>query len=58
MDRRADEGGANVIGLTSFVIPVRNEAENIRPMLKALSAAVHNAGGDLRPNQQLQIVPH
>ncbi len=28
-------------GLTSFVIPVRNEAENIRPMLEALSAAVH-----------------
>jgi hypothetical protein len=29
-----------VIGLTSFVIPVRNEAENIRPMLEALSAAI------------------
>lgn len=41
MDRGADEVGANVIGLTSFVIPVRNEAENIRPMLEALSAAVH-----------------
>ena len=30
-----------MIGLTSFVIPVRNEAENIRPMLEALSTAVH-----------------
>jgi dolichol-phosphate mannosyltransferase len=29
-----------VIELTSFVIPVRNEAENIRPMIEALSAAV------------------
>jgi glycosyltransferase involved in cell wall biosynthesis len=28
-----------VIELTSFVIPVRNEAENIRPMLEALSEA-------------------
>ena len=28
-------------GLVSFVIPVRNEAESIRPMLEALSAAVH-----------------
>ncbi len=27
--------------LTSFVIPVRNEAENIRPMLEALGGAVH-----------------
>src|SRR5215471_4370742 len=27
------------MGLTSFVIPVRNEAENIRPMLEALSGA-------------------
>ena len=41
MDCRADKAGANVIGLTSFVIPVRNEAENIRAMLEALSAAVH-----------------
>jgi len=30
-----------VTGLTSFVIPVRNEAENIRPMLEALNAAFH-----------------
>ena len=30
-----------MIRLTSFVIPVRNEAENIRPMLEALRAAVH-----------------
>jgi dolichol-phosphate mannosyltransferase len=41
MGRRAVEAGANVIRLTSFVIPVRNEAENIRPMLEALSAVVH-----------------
>lgn len=30
-----------MIGLTSFVIPVRNEAENIRPTLEALTAAIH-----------------
>jgi len=30
-----------VSALTSFVIPVRNEAENIRPMLEALGGAVH-----------------
>jgi len=30
-----------VIGLTSFVIPVRNEAENIRPTLEALTATIH-----------------
>jgi dolichol-phosphate mannosyltransferase len=41
MDYRAVEAGANVIGLTSFVIPVRNEAENIRPTLEALTAAIH-----------------
>ena len=29
-----------MIGLTSFVIPVRNEAENIRPMLETLSTAI------------------
>ena len=28
-------------GLVSFVIPVRNEAESIRSMLEALSAAIH-----------------
>ena len=41
MDQRAVEAGTNVSGLTSFVIPVRNEAENIRPTLEALTAALH-----------------
>ena len=41
MDHRADEAGTNVSALTSFVIPVRNEAENIRPTLEALTAAIH-----------------
>src|SRR5260370_10638787 len=40
MDHRADAAGTNVSGLTSFVIPVRNEAENIRPTLEALTAAI------------------
>ena len=41
MDNRADEAGTHVSGLISFVIPVRNEAENIRPTLEALTAVFH-----------------
>ena len=41
MDRRADETRPYVIELLSIVIPVRNEAENIRPTLAGLADAVH-----------------
>ncbi|MBV8135018.1 MAG: glycosyltransferase [Deltaproteobacteria bacterium] len=40
MDRFPNQAGTNVRGRLSIVIPVRNEAENIRPMLDALAQAL------------------
>lgn len=41
MDRSAAAGRTHVIRLLTVVVPVRNEAENIRALFTALASAVH-----------------